>query len=73
MCLFSLSELCPLRIRYDDSFVVILITLIKWSVSQLHIWGKKLQIPESLPVTYQAELTEIMKKVSRKKFKVLQE
>lgn len=37
------------------------------------MWGKKLAIPQTLPVTYSTEIRDALKKVNKKRLEVLTE
>lgn len=39
----------------------------------MHMWGKKLAIPQTLPVTYATEIRDALKKVNKKRLEVLTE
>lgn len=39
----------------------------------MHLWGKKLAIPQTLPVTYASEIRDALKKVNKKRLEVLTE
>ncbi|KAG8905385.1 hypothetical protein FRB99_008998 [Tulasnella sp. 403] len=59
--------------EYDPTRYVLVFTFrVVDGGNAIHIWGKKLAIPPSLPATYEKELKDVAKKTNKMKYEIIE-